>query len=91
MEVWITSDVGLPPVREFDVSFRLSEMASAVLSDPPPREDKQLTMPAMFQQSVPGRLAGDEDVNPGVPGPDACGSIPSCAKWPVNGRWSGMA
>jgi hypothetical protein len=59
----ITSDAGLLPFRELDEAFRLTENASAVLSDPRHGKNTQHTMLAMLRQSVYGRLAGYEDVN----------------------------
>ena len=59
----ITSDAGLLAFRELDEAFRLTESASAVLSDPRHGKNTQHTMLAMLRQSVYGRLAGYEDVN----------------------------
>jgi hypothetical protein len=49
--------------RELDEAFRLTENASAVLSDPRHGKNTQHTQLAMLRQSAYGRLAGYEDVN----------------------------
>jgi len=59
----ITSNAGLLAFRELDEAFRLTENASAVLSDPRQGKNTQHTLLAMLRQSVYGRLAGYEDVN----------------------------
>ena len=59
----ITSDAGLLAFRELDESFRLTENASAVLSDPRHGKNTQHTLLAMLRQAIFGRLAGYEDVN----------------------------
>ncbi|MHC4064558.1 MAG: transposase [Planctomycetota bacterium] len=63
MELQITSDSGLPPFRELDQAFRLTEKGSTVLSDPRPGTNPPHTMPAMLRQRVYGRLAGYRDVS----------------------------
>ena len=59
----ITSDAGLLAFRELDEAFRLTENASAALSDPRHGKNTQHTLLALLRQSVYGRLAGYEDVN----------------------------
>ncbi len=59
----ITSDAGLLAFRELDEAFRLTENASAVLSDPRHGKNTQHTLLAMLRQAIFGRLAGYEDVN----------------------------
>ena len=59
----VTSNGGLVPFRELDEAFRLTENASAVLSDARYGKNTQHTLLAMLRQSVYGRLAGYEDVN----------------------------
>ncbi len=59
----ITSDAGLLAFRELDEAFRLTEHASAVLSDPRPGKNTQHTLLGLLRQAVYGRLAGYEDVN----------------------------
>lgn len=59
----ITTDAGRFLFRELDEAFRLTENASALLSDSPHGKNTQHTMLAMFRQSVYGRWAGYEDVN----------------------------
>ena len=59
----ITTDAGLFLFRELDEAFRLTENASAVLSDARHGKNTQHTLLAMLRQSVYGRLAGYEDVN----------------------------
>ena len=82
----VTSDAGLLAFRELDEAFRLTETGGTVLSDPRHGKNTQHTMLAMLRQSVYGRLAGYEDVNPGAPRPDACGSIPPCVELLACGR-----
>ena len=57
----ITSDAGLLPFRELDEAFRLTEMGSAVLSDPRRGRNTQHALLAMLRQAIYGRLAGYED------------------------------
>jgi len=59
----ITSDAGLLAFRELDEAFRLTENASAVLSDARHGKNTQHTLLAMLRQAIFGRLAGYEDVN----------------------------
>jgi len=59
----ITTDAGLFLFRELDEAFRLTENASAVLSDARHGKNTQHTLLAMLRQSIYGRLAGYEDVN----------------------------
>ena len=59
----VTTDAGLFAFRELDEAFRLTENASAVLSDARRGKNTQHTLLAMLRQSVYGRLAGYEDVN----------------------------
>jgi hypothetical protein len=59
----VTTDAGLFTFRELDEAFRLTENASAVLSDVRHGKNTQHTLLAMLRQSVYGRLAGYEDVN----------------------------
>ncbi len=59
----ITSDAGLLAFRELDEAFRLTENASAVLSDLRHGKNTQHTLLAMLRQAIFGRLAGYEDVN----------------------------
>jgi hypothetical protein len=70
----ITSGAGLPPFRELDEAFPLTEKGSIALSDPRHGKNTQHTMLAMLRQAVFGPLAGYEDVNNaerlrGDPGP----------------------
>ncbi|MHC4064531.1 MAG: hypothetical protein ACYSUI_08525 [Planctomycetota bacterium] len=58
VELQITSDAGVPPFRELDEAFRLTENRSTVLCDPGPGKNTQHTMLAMLRQSVYGRLPG---------------------------------
>jgi hypothetical protein len=59
----ITSDAGLLPFRERDEAFRLTENASAALSDPRPGKNTQHTRLGMLRQAAYGCLAGYEEVN----------------------------
>ncbi|UCC32776.1 MAG: transposase [Phycisphaerales bacterium] len=59
----MTSDVGLLPLRELGETFRLTETASVVSSDRPPRKNTQHTMMAMFRQAIYGGLTEYADVN----------------------------
>ncbi|MBN2563869.1 MAG: transposase [Phycisphaerae bacterium] len=58
-----TSNGGLVPFRELDEAFRLTENASAALSDPRHGKNTQHKTLAMLRQAIYGRLAGYEDVN----------------------------
>ena len=76
----ITSDAGLLAFRELDEAFRLTQKGSILLSDGRRGKNTQHTLLAMLRQSVYGRLAGYEDVNPGAPGRIDCASILPCVE-----------
>ena len=57
----VTTDAGLFHFRELDEAFRLTENASAALSDARHGKNTQHTLLAVFRQSIYGRLAGYED------------------------------
>ena len=76
----VTSDAGLLAFRELDEAFRLTERGSTVLSDPRHGKNTQHTLLAMLRQSIYGRLAGYEDVNPGAPGQGVCELILPCVE-----------
>ena len=59
----ITSDAGLPPFRQLDEAFRLTEAASVMFSDSRRGKNTRHTLLAMLRQAIYGRLAGYEDVN----------------------------
>ncbi|MFH0981083.1 MAG: transposase [Planctomycetota bacterium] len=73
----ITSDAGLLPFREVDEAFRLTENASAVLSDPRPGKNTQHTLLGMLRQAVYGRLRVPKMSMTRID----CVSIPRCAEW----------
>ena len=50
-------------IRELDDAIGLTDMAEAALRDTRPGKNKVHSLPALFRQSVYGRVAGYEDVN----------------------------
>ncbi|UCC30342.1 MAG: transposase [Phycisphaerales bacterium] len=74
----ITGDAGLLAFRELDEAFRLTEKGSTVLSDCRRGKNTRHWLLGMLRQSVYGRLAGYEDVNPGAPGQNVCASTRQC-------------
>lgn len=78
----ITSDAGLLAFRELDEAFRLTEKGSTRLSDCRRGKNTRRSLLGMLRQSVYGRLAGYEDVNPGAPGQNICASARRCVAYP---------
>ena len=54
----ITTDAGLLVIRELDDAIGLTAMAEAALRDTRPGKNKVHSFPALFRQSVFGRVAG---------------------------------
>ena len=54
----ITTDAGLLMIRELDDAIGLTDMAEAALRDTRPGKNKVHSLPALFRQSVYGRVAG---------------------------------